>query len=154
MNDRTVHPVTLVLLVAAVSLAVVSLGGCRGREVGSLDQITIVKYRYSIDDSDEVVRVVGLARNSGQLPTPEGEIIATLRSRTGSFKGQNRVELPRLDPGLEQEFGIAIDSHGSVESVEIVVVEPGTVVAEAEDTPTNSEGEAPANADEEGEDDG
>ncbi|GEM_PF-4438833 len=154
MNDRTVHPVLLVLLAAVVSFGVVGLGGCHGREVGSLDQITIVKYRYSIDDSDEVVRVVGLARNSGDLRTPEGEIVATLHSRTGSFKGQNRVDLARLEPGAENEFGIAIDTHGSVESVEIVVVEPGTVVEGAEETPTNSPNQTPANADEEGGDDG
>ncbi len=155
MNYRVAHPFLHVLTVAAVALVVVGLAGCHGRDVGSLDQITVVKMRYAIDESEDVVRVVGLAHNTGELPTPDAEIIATLRSRTGSFKGQNRIELPALPAGAGQKFALAIDSHGSVESVEMAIVEPGTVVAEGgEDTAVNAAGDAPSNSTEEGDEDG
>jgi len=155
MGYRTAHRFLHVVAVAAVALTAVGLAGCHGREVGSLDQITVVKMRYAVDESDDVVRVVGLARNTGELPTPDAEIIATLRSRTGSFKGQNRMELPALAAGAEQKFALAIDSHGSVESVEIAVVEPGTVLEEGgDDTAVNAAGDASRNSTEEGDEDG
>lgn len=133
--------------VAAVALIMIGIAGCRGREMGGLEQIAVVKYRYAIDESDDVVRVVGLVRNTGELPTPEAEIIATLRSRTGSFKGQNRVKLSGLAAGAEEQFALAVDAHGSVETVEIVIVEPGTIAEEGGD-------ETPENSTEEGDEDG
>ena len=151
MNYRIAHRFLHCIAVAAVALAVVGLTGCGGREVGSLEQITVVKMRYALDESDDVVRVVGLVRNTGELPTPDAEIIATLRSRTGSFKGQNRVELPELAAQAEEKFALAIDSHGSVESVEITIVEPGTVVEESGD---EAAGDAAGDSTEEGDEDG
>jgi len=119
------------LILAIVTACVVAIvPGCRGQEMGTLDQIQIVKYRYVLDESDDVVRVIGLARNAGELPTPEAELVATLRSRTGSFKGQNRIALPGLEAGAEEEFAIAANSHGSVEAVEFQIVEPGTIIDE------------------------
>ncbi|MBD3291963.1 MAG: hypothetical protein GF393_03500, partial [Armatimonadia bacterium] len=127
----------LVLSVAVVVFA--ALAGCGGEEIGTIDQIEVTQYRPLIDESADVVRVVGLARNTGEKATPEVELIVTLRSRTGSFKGQNRVPLSPLEGGAEEEFSVAINSHGSVEKLEMQVVEPGTVVDEGgEETPTNS----------------
>ena len=123
------------------------LAGCPGQKMGSLEQISVIKHRWVIDESDDVVRVVGLARNVGELPTSEAEIVVTLRSRTGSFKGQNRTALPRLEPGAEEQFALAINSHGSVETVEFEVVEPGTVTEEGAE-------QAPEDSTEEGDSDG
>jgi hypothetical protein len=117
------------------------LAGCPGQEVGTLEQISVVKYRYVIDESADVARVVGLARNTGELPTPEGEVIATLRSRTGSFTGQNRVALPALEAGEERQFALAVNSHGSVETVEITIVEPGTVTEEGAEQQSEDDSE-------------
>lgn len=131
------------LLATAIVCAV--LAGCGGEEIGTIDQVEVVQYRPFIDEDADVVRVVGLARNTGEKPTPEAEVIVTLRSRTGSFKGQNRVALPRLEGGAEEEFGLAINSHGSVETVEIEVVEPGTVSDEGgAQTPGNTAEEGDA----------
>jgi hypothetical protein len=126
-----VIPVGILAVVCFSALLV----GCRGEEIGSLEQISIVKYRYVMDDSEDVVRVVGLARNTGERPTPEAEVIATLRSRTGSFKGQNRVALPSLPAGEEQQFALAVNSHGSVEAIDMEVVEPGTITEEGAQQP-------------------
>ena len=119
-------PVVALIVTAAVILGAV-VAGCSRQEMGELDQVTIVKHRYVVDDAKDVVRVVGLARNTGELPTPDAEIVATLRSRTGSFKGQNRVALPGLGAGDEEQFALAINGHGNVESIELQVVEPGTI---------------------------
>lgn len=147
MGHQEYRRIFAALAVTAVAITCAFLAGCPGEKTGSLEQIAVVKYRYVIDESEDVVRVVGLARNMGDLPTPEAEIIATLHSRTGSFKGQNRVALPRLEPGGEQQFALAINSHGSVETVDIEIVEPGTVTEEGG-------GETPSNSAEEGDDDG
>jgi hypothetical protein len=136
-NNRRFITLTAIIAVA-VSGSAVGLVGCPGPEVGSRDQITVVTQRWVIDD--DVVRVVGLARNTGDLPTPESEVVATLRSRTGSFQGQNRAEVPALDPGSQERFAVAVDSHGRVETVEITFVEPGTVTDEG-GAPANSAGD-------------
>ncbi len=131
-------------LIAAVSLAALLISGCRGPEVGSRDQISVVSHRWF--DDDGVVRVVGLARNSGDLPTPVSEVLVTLHSRTGSFQGQNRVKLSGLEPGAEEKFALAVDAHGRVARVDIEIIEPGTVAEQ-------DGGEAPDNSTEEGDDD-
>ncbi|MGI5819780.1 MAG: hypothetical protein ACOX9R_16980 [Armatimonadota bacterium] len=130
------------LIVALVIGA--SLAGCRGPEMAPLERVSVVTYRYVIDDSKNVVRVVGLVRNTdAEHPTPEAEIIATLHSRTGSFKGQNRAALPALPPGGEEQFSLAINAHGSVDTVAIEIVEPGTVgESEDDETPSDSDGES------------
>ncbi len=136
-DQRTTHLVNaLIILVIACALS--ALVGCPDAEMGTLDQVTIVKHRYVIDESDDVVRVVGLARNTGELPSPEAEIVVTLRSRTGSFRGQNRVSLPELAAGGEEQFALAINSHGAVETMEFEIVEPGTVTG---DDPEQTEGD-------------
>ncbi len=130
MGKRNRRNLSHLIGILAMLCILSCLAGCRSEETGSLDQITIVKYRYVLDDSEDVVRVVGLARNTGDLPTSDAELVATLRSRTDSFKGQNRVALPGLQAGAEEQFSIAINSHGSVETVEFEIVEPGTVTEE------------------------
>ncbi|MGD9496297.1 MAG: hypothetical protein AB7Y46_08300 [Armatimonadota bacterium] len=114
----------------AAALLVCSAGlvascGIRGGRA-TLDQVSVTQYRYVVDESEDVVRVVGLVRNGGQERTPPGEIVVTLRSRTGSMKGQNRGELPPLEGGEERRFALAVTSHGNVESVEITIVPRGT----------------------------
>jgi hypothetical protein len=133
----------LLLVVVALGLAVTTC--CPGREMGSRDQIIVVTHRRF--DDDGVMRIAGLVRNTGDLPTPESEIVATLHSRTGSFQGQNRVALSGLEPGAEEQFALGVDSHGRVETVEFRIVEPGAVVGEDDDAPENSarEGDQDAN---------
>ena len=111
--------------VIAAACAALLLSGCGGPR-GSLDQINIVQYRYNVDEAHGLVRVLGVARNTGSERTPKAEIVATLRGRTGSLKGQNRCELPSLDAGAQRLFSLLITSHGKVDAVDMVVVPPGT----------------------------
>jgi hypothetical protein len=126
-KQRTAHTTNGLVLVFTMACACSILTGCPGRETGTLGQLSVIKHRYVLDESDDVVRVVGIVRNSGDLPAPEGELVVTLRSRTGSFRGENRVALPELDAGAEEQFALAINSHGAVESIEFEIVEPGTI---------------------------
>jgi len=111
-----------VLMMAAAALLV---AGCPGPK-GSLEQISVVQYRYNEDEDSDVVRVVGRVRNGGAERTPAGEIVVTLRSRTGSSRGSNRTELPALEAGEGHDFALAITSHGKVETVDIAIVPPGS----------------------------
>ncbi len=111
-----------VLMVAAAALLV---AGCPGPK-GSLEQISVVQYRYNVDEDSDVVRVLGQVRNGGAKRTPAGEVVVTLRSRTGSSRGSNRTELPPLEAGEEHQFALAITSHGKVETVDIAIVPPGS----------------------------
>ena len=145
MNKPSATAVFAPLLLAALSLSALLIGGCGGREVGSLDQIIVVTQRYVMDEGDDVVRVVGQVRNAGDLPTPPADIVATLRNRAGTPKGQNRVSLPRLDAGAEEQFALAITSRsdGAIDEVEINIVEPGAALNQAV-TPENADEETPA----------
>lgn len=121
------------LFTGAFVTAVVLLAGCSRAQLGSVDDLALVKYRYIIDESASVVRVVGEVRNEGELSAPEAEIIARLRSRTGAQKGQNRVVVPELEAGETHEFALAVTSHGAINTVDLSIVEPGTIPEE--DTP-------------------
>lgn len=122
---------TAAQIIAALSLtAVLLLAGCSRAQLGSIDDLTVVKYRYIMDDSAKVVRVVGEVHNTADLPAPEAEIIVTLRSRTGSQKGQNRVRMPPLEAGETQQFALAVTSHGTINTVDLSIVEPGTMPGE------------------------
>ena len=130
-----------VKLVAFLCLAAVLLvQGCSREPIGSHDDIAVVKYRYILDGTTGIARVVGEVRNTGDLQTPEAEIIATLRSRTGSMKGHNRVAIPRIGVGESREFALAVTSHGSVNSIELTIVEPGAIAPDGdEDVPEDGE---------------
>ncbi len=118
-------PAAVLLVVCAAVLG----AGCSGPK-GALEQISVTQYRYNVDEDNNVVRVIGRARNGGEERTPEGEIVITLHGRTGSLKGSNRTELPSLEAGEEHRFSLAITSHGKVESVDIAIVPPGTASAD------------------------
>ncbi len=122
-----------------VACAAVFLSGCPGPK-GSLEQVGVVQYRYNVDEAGDVVRVVGIVRNTGEERTPPGEVVVTLRGRTGSLKGQNRCELPSLDGGEERRFALAVTTHGKVDTVDIAVMPPGAEAdgAEDEQSPENA----------------
>jgi len=138
-----------VLLVASAALLV---AGCSGPK-GSLEQISVVQYRYNVDEDGDVVRVLGQVRNGGSERTPPGEIVVTLRGRTGSQKGANRTELPPLEAGEQHRFALEITSHGKVDTVDIAIIPPGSDEGggatdegagdgeDAEQTPSNSAAE-------------
>lgn len=113
-------------LMALAAAFTVLLGGCLfgGGPGGALDDIRVVTYRYVIDEAEDAVRVLGIVRNTGEATTPAGEVLVTLRSRTGSLKGQNRTPLKPLEAGEERQFALTITAHGSIESVDIAIVEP------------------------------
>ncbi|MGC9318491.1 MAG: hypothetical protein ACP5KN_10735 [Armatimonadota bacterium] len=118
-------------IAALAALIPVLLAGCpfrRGPQ-GSLEQLAVVTYRVAIDESADTVSLVGIVRNTGEQRTPAGELVVTLRSRTGSLKGQNRVAVAPLEAGEDRPFDLEITAHGSVEGVEIAIVEPGEVAA-------------------------
>jgi len=124
------------LLAACLAAGICGCGGPKG----SLDDIAVVQYRYNIDEGKDVVRVLGLVRNTGEERTPAGEIVVTLRGRTGSLKGQNRCELSPLDAGAEHEFALAVTSHGKVDTVEIEIVPPGTANGDADTETATDDG--------------
>ncbi len=114
------------LLIAALASVLIA-PGCSRAQLGAVDDVTIVRYRYMVDEVDKVVRVVGEVQNAGDLPTPEADVVGTVRSRTGSQKGQNRVSVPQLEPNARHQFTLAITGHGSIHTVSLYVVEPGTL---------------------------
>lgn len=135
------HRLSTVVGVALGAASVIaSMGGCGGPR-GSLEQLSVTQYRYNVDESGNIVRVLGVVRNSAEERTPAADIVVTLVGRTGAEKGQNRTELPSLDGGAEHRFTLGVTAHGRVEDVQISIVPRGALL-EGE-----TEGEAPANAD-------
>lgn len=134
------------IIAALTALIPVLLDGCpfgRGPQ-GSLEQIAVVTYRVAIHDTADTVSLVGVVRNTGEHTTPAAELVVTLRSRTGSLKGQNRVAVEPLEAGEERPFDLEITAHGSVETVDIAIVEPGEVTPaeeEAEEGDMSTTGE-------------
>lgn len=124
---RSFFSATGMLLTAYLAACMCGCGGPKG----SLDNVAVVQYRYNIDEENDIVRVLGLVRNTGEERTPPGEIVVTLRGRTGSLKGQNRCDLPPLEAGAKHEFALAVTSHGKVDAVEIDVVPPGMASEDA-----------------------
>jgi len=122
---------------AALCLACVP--GCRGGGAGTIDQLVVVQYRYNLDEEHETARVYGLVRNTGEKRTPPADIIATLRGRSGSMKGQDRTELPPLCGGEERAFSLEFTSHGKTDHVEIQIVTRGEAIA-GEEQPAEGEG--------------
>lgn len=149
----------MVLPAALSALCVVVLAaGCGGPQ-GSLDQVSVTQYRYNVDEAGNVVRVIGVARNTGEERTPAADVVVTLVGRTGSMKGQNRAELPSLEGGAEHRFALGVTAHGRVEDLQITIVPRGEQLpgegeaAEGEsaapgnEAATNSEGGAQSGAD-------
>lgn len=130
--------------IALAACALVLLGGCLfgGGPAGALEDIRVVTYRYAIDEAEDAVRVLGIVRNTGEATTPAGEVLVTLRSRTGSLKGQNRTALEPLEAGEERQFALTITAHGSIESVDIEIVEPEQVTDEQPDAERAGEDDA------------
>lgn len=123
--DRRLHSSAMIIWATlSTACAIVLPGGCGGPK-GSLDQLAVIQYRYNVDDAGSVVRVVGMVRNRGEERTPAADVVVTLVGRTGSMKGQNRVELPSLAGGAEHRFAVAVTAHGRVDDVEIEIVPRG-----------------------------
>lgn len=142
MRPGHISIITLILITI-----VATLHGCPSRRAqqGSLDQLAVVQYRYAIDEDSEIVRVIGSVRNTGELTTPAAEVVVTLRSRTGSMKGQNRVALEPISAGESASFALPITAHGSVESVEIEIVEAGLAdESDGAETPADAAGNGAA----------
>lgn len=135
---------TAVGVALGAASVIASMGGCGGPR-GSLEQLSVTQYRYNVDESGNIVRVLGVVRNSAEERTPTADIVVTLVGRTGAEKGQNRTELPSLDGGAEHRFALGVTAHGRVEDVQISIVPRGALL-EGE-TEGDTGGDAPANAD-------
>lgn len=123
-------------------LATAVLCGCARQEMAEVADISVVNYRYIIDERSSIVRVVGEVRNGTELPAPEAEIVATLHSRTGSQKGQNRVGIPGLEAGETHQFALAVTSHGALKRLDLTLVEPGTILGEEDEDAEEDDGES------------
>lgn len=125
-TSRRVRPGTAIgiaLVAALVSAAAGCLFGGRGR--GSLDQLVVLQYRWNPDEEHDKARVFGRIKNTGDRPVPPAEVVATLRSRSGEMRGENRKPIPSLESGETHDFSLEVTMHGSAAEVEIRIVEPG-----------------------------
>ena len=127
---------------ALICACLVAASGCLGRGgAGTLDQLSVTQYRYNIDAEHDLVRVYGVVRNSGEGRTPAADLVVTLLGRSGSMKGQDRVEVPALRGGDEHEFALQITSHGRTSSLDMQIVPRGEALPdESEDQPDASDG--------------
>jgi len=121
---RSIRAAVIVWLAAGVTL---NAAGCLfGRAAtGTIDQLVVLQYRYNTDEKHDIARVFGRVKNTGDKRVPPTEIIATLRTRSGAMKGENRVALPSLEGGETHDFSLTVTMHGSVADVEIRVVPAG-----------------------------
>jgi len=134
---------TIIGAVLGATCVVALVGGCGGPQ-GSLDQLSVTQYRYNVDESGSIVRVLGVVRNTGEERTPAAEVVVTLVGRTGSMKGQNRTDLPSLEGGGQHRFALGVTTHGRVDEVDITIVPRG---AELEgEAGAESDDAAPENA--------
>jgi len=85
----------------------------------------VLQYRCNTDEKHNIARVFGRVKNTGDKRVPAAEVIATLRSRSGAMKGENRVALPSLEGGETYDFSLTVTMHGSVADVDIRVVPEG-----------------------------
>ncbi len=118
-------PVLIVGVLAAI--CVVAITGCRDG-AGSLTKLVVSQYRYNLDEDHDLARVYGMVRNTGEKRTPPADIVATLRGRSGSLKGQDRTELAPLAAGEEREFSLEFVSHGKTSHVDIQVIARGATL--------------------------
>lgn len=123
-SSRRVGPAVGVGLAAVI---VCTAAGClfRGGARGTIDQLVVLQYRYTTDEKHDIVRVFGHVKNTGDNRVPACEVLATLRSRSGAMKGENRVALPSLGGGETHDFSLAVTMHGSVADVDIRLVPEG-----------------------------
>ncbi len=121
---RCIRPAVIVWLAAGVTL---NAAGCLfGRAAsGTIDQLVVLQYRCNTDEKHNIARVFGRVKNTGDKRVPPAEVIATLRSRSGAMKGENRVALPSLEGGETYDFSLTVTMHGSVADVDIRVVPEG-----------------------------
>lgn len=123
-------PVLIVCVLATI--CVVAITGCRD-SAGSLTELVVVQYRYNLDEDHDMARVYGMVRNTGEKRTPPADIVATLRGRSGSLKGQDRTELAPLAAGQEREFALEFVSHGKTSHVDIQIIGRGEALAGDDD---------------------
>jgi len=119
-------PVLIVCVLATI--CVVAITGCRD-SAGSLTELVVAQYRYNLDEDHDMARVYGMVRNTGEKRTPPADIVATLRGRSGSLKGQDRTELAPLVAGEEREFALEFVSHGKTSHVDIQIIGRGEALA-------------------------
>ena len=115
--------------VAVVALSVLAscLAGCgcgsRG-DPGSIEDLLIRRYRYNIDETHRVVRVVGEVENGGTAPVPKVEAHAILRSASGDKRGENMTVMENIAPAEVRIFSLSVTSHGRTSSVELKLMAP------------------------------
>lgn len=128
------------------TVCVVGMTGCRER-AGSLTKLVVTQYRYNLDEDHNLARVYGMVRNTGDKRTPPADIVATLRGRSGSLKGQDRTELTPLAAGEEREFSLEFASHGKISNVDIQIIGRGEVMPGDDGEDSAGDGAAGANDD-------
>jgi len=101
-----------------------------GGAPGTLDQLVVTQYRYNIDEAHDLTRVFGRVQNTGEKRVPAAEVVASLQSRSGALKGENRVPIPSLGAGETHDFSLDITMHGKATKVEIRVVPVGEAMSE------------------------
>ena len=132
------------------TICVVAMTGCRD-SAGSLTELVVVQYRWNLDEDHDIARIYGMVRNTGEKRTPPADIVATLRGRSGSLKGQDRTELAPLAAGEEREFSLEFVSHGKTSHVDIQIIGRGdTLPGEDDDADDDADSDSDSGDDSDG----
>jgi hypothetical protein len=117
-----------VLAASAVAALVLAAGGCgcgkRGSKSGGIAQLRQTRLRFAADEHKATCYIVAEIENAGTLPVRKVKVTATLRTRNGTFRGENYCFPTNLQPGEKRTLYMTVTTHASFQRVELTFHDP------------------------------
>jgi hypothetical protein len=116
------------LVAGAVAALVLVAGGCgcgkRSGKSGGIDQLRRTRLRFAADERKATCYIVAEIENTGKLAVRKVKVTATLRTRNGTFRGENHCFPRNIAPGEKRTLYMTVTTHAGFQRVELTFHDP------------------------------
>ena len=123
------------VVMALVAMATGAAGpGCgRGRTGNHSDvsELYIARYRFNIDETQDIARIVAEICNPTDQPVKEAVVTAILLARGGEQRGENKAIIRDLRANDTTVFSMTVTTHGRERDVQFRISPPGDAQQES-----------------------